>query len=217
VIFETAPDILYQKGLEFEAGYVAAIVSQIAQSTITPVTADSPKPNSIFLAVRPITVKGVSKEAYKLEIKENRSVVITGNDAAGVFYGIQTLMALAPPPGMETQNLSEVSIEDAPRFSFRGFHLDVARNFQTKESVKKIIDLLALYKINYLMFYLSEDEGWRIAIQELPELTGVGSKRGHTVKESTDMLHPSYGSGPVPGAPGSWGSGFIPGMITRKS
>jgi hexosaminidase len=208
VIFDAAPEILYQKGLEFEAGYIAAIVGQIAQMTITPMESENPKPNSIFLSLHPMTVKGVSKEAYKLEIKENRSIVITGSDAAGVYYGIQSLMALATPSSGEATTLNEMVIEDAPRFPYRGFHLDVSRDFQTKESVKKLIDLLAFYKINYLMFYLSEDEGWRIAIKELPELTEVGSRRGHTTKEGIDILHPSYGSGPVAGATGSWGSGF---------
>jgi len=207
VTFDSAPEILFQKGLEFEAGYLAAIVGQIAQSTITPREADAPRDNSIFLGIRPMTIKGVSKEAYVLEIKENKSVVITGSDAAGVFYGIQSLMALAPSSG-ENQTLFETTLEDAPRFPYRGFHLDVSRSFQTKETVKKIIDLLAYYKINYLMFYLSEDEGWRIAIQELPELTEVGSKRGHTSEKGIDVLHPSYGSGAVSGAPGTWGTGF---------
>jgi hexosaminidase len=212
VIFDSVPEILYQKGLEFEAGYMAAIVGRIAETSITPSEANRPKANSVFLDIRPMSIKGVSKEAYKLEIKQNKSIIITGSDAAGVFYGIQSLIALVPPStasaAAESPGLYELVLEDAPRFPFRGLHIDVGRDFQTKETIKKMIDLMAFYKINTLMFYLSEDEGWRIEIQELPELTEVGSRRGHTSKEAVDMLHPSYGSGPVAGAPDSWGSGY---------
>ncbi len=159
-----------------------------------------------------MTVDGVTREAYKLEIRENQSIVITGSDPSGVFHGIQSILALVPP---EMHTSAEAApgfpvmvIEDAPRFGYRGLHIDVARNFQDKETLKKMISVMAFYKLNTLMLYLSEDEGWRIAIGKLPELTEVGSRRGHTTKEAVDHLHPSYGSGPFADAENSTGNGF---------
>jgi hexosaminidase len=81
--------------------------------------------------------------------------------------------------------------------------MDVARNFQAKEQVLKILDLMALYKLNVLHFHLNDDEGWRLEIPALPELTEVGGRRGHTL-DGKAHLPPSYGSGPEPGLlPGS--------------
>lgn len=212
VIFNSAPDVLYEKGLEAEADYVAKLVGDLAGAGVTPKEADSPEPNAIFLGIRPLVVKGVSREAYQIRIKKDKSIEVTGNDADGVFYGIQSLIALLPAGifagGQQPAEMNVVEVEDAPRFAYRGLHIDVARNFQSKETLKKMISLMAFYKLNYMMLYLSEDEGWRLEISGLPELTEVGSQRGHTSKEAVNMLHPSYGSGPVAKAPGSFGSGF---------
>jgi hexosaminidase len=96
-----------------------------------------------------------------------------------------------------------ISIADAPRFRYRGLHLDVARNFQTTDTVKKLIDLMSFYKLNRLHLHLTDDEGWRIEIKQLPELTRIGSRRGHTLDEATNLV-PSHGSGPDPTSlPGS--------------
>jgi len=73
--------------------------------------------------------------------------------------------------------------------------LDVARNFQPKDEVLKVIDLLALYKLNRLHFHLNDDEGWRLEIPGLPELVETGGKRGHGLTEENQLL-PAYGSGP---------------------
>ena len=212
VIFDSAPEVLYEKGLENEAIYVASLIGKLTRSIVIPREAAGPEANAVFLSIRPMAVNGVSSEAYKTEVKKDKSIVVTGNDAAGVFHGIQSLIALIPPDmftgAQEAAGMKEIVVEDAPRFRYRGLHIDVARNFQSKETLKKMIDLMAFYKINYLMLYLSEDEGWRIEIKGLPELTEVGSQRGHTAKDAVDMLHPSYGSGPVANAPGSYGSGF---------
>lgn len=209
VFFSDVPQLLYQKGLEQEAGYAAAVLGRIAGSAVTPKEAEEPRANAIFLGLRPMTVNGVSREAYKLEIREDPSVVIYGSDPAGVFYGMMTLMALVPADaGTGQSGLPATEIEDAPRFPFRSLHIDVARNFQSKETVKKMIDIMACYKLNTMQLYLAEDEGWRIAIASLPELTEVASRRGHTTKDGVDMLHPAYGSGPFPDAEGSTGSGF---------
>ncbi|HUG43770.1 MAG TPA: family 20 glycosylhydrolase, partial [Acidobacteriota bacterium] len=94
----------------------------------------------------------------------------------------------------------EVRIVDAPRFPYRGLHLDVGRNFQGVELVGKMLDVMAFYKLNRFHFHITEDEGWRIEIGPLPELTEIGGRRGHTLTDEEHLM-PSYGSGPFPGAP----------------
>lgn len=145
-----------------------------------------------------------SKEAYELEV-DARGIRVLGASAAGVFYGLQTLRGLlpAPAPGKELV-LEALFVRDAPRFPYRGFMLDVARNFQPKQQVLRVLDLLARYKLNVFHFHLTEDEGWRLEIPSLPELVAVGSRRGHTL-DSSRSLPPHWGSGAVPGRP--WGSG----------
>ena len=151
-------------------------------------------------------VEGISPEGYRLVVDAG-GVVIEATTRQGVFYGIQSLKGLFPHEAWrETQEsitLPGVTIADEPRFGHRAVMLDVARNFQTKEQVMKVMDLLAFYKVNVLHFHLTEDEAWRIEIPGLPELTEVGGRRGHTVDDA-DRLMPSYGSGPdVTQAPGS--------------
>jgi hexosaminidase len=212
IVFDSTPEILFQKGLENEANLLAAFVGKLAQSAVTATEAISPKANSIYLETRPMRVNNISNEAYRLEIKPDKSIIITGNDAAGVFYGIQSLMALLPSGIFYGQQIEPalpvLVIEDAPRFGFRSLHIDVARSFQSKETILKMLDVMAFYKLNHFMFVLTEDEAWRLEIDTLPELTEVASKRGHTTKESIDMLHPSYGSGPFADNPDSYGSGY---------
>ena len=208
-VFSTVPEVIYTKGLEQEAAFIAAMVGKLAGSAVAPKEAEEPRGNAIFLGLKPMTVNGVSGEAYRLEIREDPSVVIYGSDPAGVFYGMMSLMALVPGGmGGAESGLPAGIIEDAPRLPLRSLHIDVSRNFQSKETLRKMIDIMAFYKLNTMQLYLAEDEGWRIAIEELPELTEVASRRGHTTKDGVDMLHPSYGSGPFPDAEGSTGSGF---------
>jgi hexosaminidase len=152
------------------------------------------------------TVAGQSSpEAYTLTIRADSGIAIVGNSAAGVFYGLQTLRDLMPLPGAADPALPEVTITDAPRFGYRGFQLDVARNFHGKQTVFKWLDLMARYKLNTLHFHLTDDEGWRLEIAGLPELTSIGAVRGHSDRPGV-RLQPAYGSGPDPRDPS--GSGF---------
>ncbi len=147
-----------------------------------------------------------SPEAYELVVDPKQGVRIVGASAAGVFYGLQTLRGLLPPPAPgKGLVLPALRVKDAPRFGYRGFMLDVARNFHTKASVLRVVDLLARYKLNALHLHLTEDEAWRLEIPSLPELTSVGARRGHTL-DSSRWLPPMYGSGPAVDRP--WGSGF---------
>jgi hexosaminidase len=144
------------------------------------------------------TVPGqTSPEAYTLSIRAESGIAIVGNSAAGVAYGLQTLRDLLPLPRAADQALPELSIVDAPRFAYRGFQLDVARNFHGKQTVFKWLDLMARYKLNTFHFHLTDDEGWRLEIAGLPELTSVGAVRGHSARPGV-RLQPAYGSGPDP-------------------
>lgn len=138
------------------------------------------------------------EEAYKLTVKE-REAFIEASSAKGVFYGCQTVQGLLPVDSLLRKTSSYripcLEIEDYPRFAYRGMHIDVTRNFIPLDNILKIIDLLSFYKINVLHLHLTDDEGWRIEIPALPELTNIGGFRGHTSKEAPS-LHPSYGSGP---------------------
>jgi hexosaminidase len=134
--------------------------------------------------------------------------VLTGYDDSGLFYSVQTWLNILPLNIQEGEILlPALEIRDYPRFPYRGMHVDVARSFRTVKEMKKIIDLMALYKLNVLHFHLTDDEGWRIEIPALPELTEIGAFRGHPLKGSETLL-PSLGSGPFPEPGLSNGSGF---------
>ncbi|MBE9465382.1 family 20 glycosylhydrolase [Dyadobacter subterraneus] len=205
--------IYAEAGLEGEAKYLSEKLKTLTGKDYQPQSGlpTTGVTNGIILKSGKIQINGISREAYNLGINAS-GITITGSDAAGVFYGIQSLLALVPLEIYQkpAANIAFgfTQIEDAPRFYFRGLHLDVSRNFQTKESVKRIIDLLATYKVNHLLFYTTEDEGWRVEIDGLPELTKVGAQRQHTTSIKTSVLHPSYGSGPFANAEGKHGSGF---------
>ena len=114
---------------------------------------------------------------YRLSVSADNGVVIEGNDAAGVFYGVQTLIQLLPTRAGVIPSLPEVVINDYPRFEYRGMHLDVVRHFFPIEYVKRYIDYLAMHKLNYFHWHLSDDQGWRIELKSYPELTQSGSER----------------------------------------
>ena len=113
-------------------------------------------------------------EAYTLEVTPS-GINITGTDAAGVFYGCQTLLQLIPLEG--EKNIPACKISDHPRFGWRGMHLDVGRHLFAPKDIKKFIDWLAFHKMNVFHWHLTEDQGWRIEIKKYPKLTSVGAFR----------------------------------------
>jgi len=117
---------------------------------------------------------------YTLNVN-NDNVLINGNDEEGVFYGIQTLIQLLPLEKSTSLAVQQCSIEDAPRFAYRGMMLDCGRHFFPVEFVKQYIDFLALHKLNTLHWQLTEDQGWRIEIKKYPKLTEVGACRNGTI------------------------------------
>lgn len=150
-----------------------------------------------------------SKEAYKLQVTSNE-IIIGASGSEGLFYGIQSLKNLFPPAiwlaKQDAITIPGILVSDVPRFPHRAFMMDIARNFQSKKEILKVIDMISLYKLNVLHLHLNDDEGWRIEIPGLPELTDVGSKRGHTLTEQENLI-PSYGSGPTVNT--NSGSGFL--------
>ncbi|MFA6248428.1 MAG: family 20 glycosylhydrolase [Mucilaginibacter sp.] len=118
-------------------------------------------------------------EGYRLTITPQQ-ITVAGN-GAGLFYGIQTLIQLIPLERGATAKLPAVTIEDYPRFGYRGMMLDVCRHFFSVEFVKRYIDLMATYKLNTFHWHLTDDQGWRIEIKKYPKLTSVGSTRKESV------------------------------------
>ncbi|MCW3467991.1 family 20 glycosylhydrolase [Chitinophaga nivalis] len=140
----------------------------------------------------------LAANAYTLEVTP-QGIVIGAASNEGAFYGIQSLKSLITPAAwagvQKSLSIPAVRVKDYPRFGYRAFMLDVARNFHDKRDVLRVLDVMALYKLNVLHFHFSDDEGWRLEIPSLPELTTVGAKRGHS-PDWKNMLPPSYGSGP---------------------
>ncbi len=109
------------------------------------------------------------------------SIAITAKSDTGIFYGIQTLIQLLPTQQIGKLIIPSVSITDYPRFDYRGMHLDVSRHFFDVAFVKKYIDYLALHKMNYFHWHLTDDHGWRIEIKKYPKLTEVGAWRNGSI------------------------------------
>ena len=124
---------------------------------------------------------GLGSEEYRLTIKEN-GPVSEAESEAGFFYADQTLRQLCNQARRGKGMVSALYIEDAPRFPWRGAHLDVCRHFMPVEFVKRYIDLLAQHKINVFHWHLTDDQGWRIEIKKYPRLTEVGAWRNETLE-----------------------------------
>lgn len=128
----------------------------------------SPAPVSFRLI--PSVSSETSEEGYRLVITP-QGIEVEAASTAGLFYAFQSLLQLAQPDIVSGYRFPLVEIEDYPRFSYRGLHLDVSRHFRTKEFVKKQLDALARYKLNRFHWHLTDGAGWRIEIEKYPELT----------------------------------------------
>ena len=121
----------------------------------------------------------LGSEGYELVVTPKRATV-TGGDRRGVLWGVQTVCQLLALDNGPTASLPAVTIRDRPRFAWRGLHLDVARHFFPITFIERLLDLMALYKLNTFHWHLTDDQGWRIEIRSRPRLTEVGSLRGAT-------------------------------------
>ncbi len=169
--------IVYPKGnvkMQKNAEFLSDYLSQMNEAKFA--TGTSGKSNAIILQTG---LKSANPEAYTLTVGKS-SIIIKGASEAGVFYGIQTLRK-ATPVGEKSVIYPAVTIADAPRFEYRGMHLDIARHFFPVSFVKKYIDMIALHNMNKFHWHLTEDQGWRIEIKKYPRLTEVGAWRSETV------------------------------------
>lgn len=174
--------ILAPETLKYEAAFLQAYLKDVTGQTFSLASKREKKKSYIELAISPNVAES---EGYVLTINK-KGVTIVGGSAAGVFYGIQTLRkSLASIDKMAATSsifhLPSSIITDAPRFSWRGMHLDCSRHFWSVDFVKKFIDLLALHNMNVFHWHLTDDQGWRIEIRKWPKLIEVGSKRSGTI------------------------------------
>ena len=141
-------------------------------------------------------VEGLKNEAYRLSVGKE-GIRIESSSDAGVQYALQSLVSMLSPDmyfAKAVLKLPFVQVEDEPRYAYRGFMMDIARNFKDKTTIFKYLDLMARYKLNVFHFHFIDDEGWRIEIPSLPELTAVGAVRSPLFSNGRS-LEPAYGSG----------------------
>ena len=154
-------------------------------------------PTTIVLEVLSNKEEAVNDEYYNIGIGDNK-IRISAATPHGIFNGTQTLLSMLKGKQAPYQ-LQAMSISDYPDLPYRGQMIDIARDFTTAENMKKLVDIFASYKLNALHFHFCDDEGWRLEIPGLEELTAVGSRRGHTTDESAN-LYPCYDGGYDPDA-----------------
>lgn len=135
--------------------------------------------------------KGI-EGAYSLQITKQK-IVIESNTNAGIFYGMQSMIQLIPVGGSGQFYLPLLSIKDAPRYAWRGMHLDCSRHFFNTAFIKKYIEMLASYKMNVFHWHLTDDQGWRLEIKQYPKLTEIGAWRkgsmvGHYRDQKFDSM-----------------------------
>ena len=160
--------------LSWEMPLVGGLIDWVAEQMARP---------SLDFLLANKSENNLGQEGYVLSVRTNR-IVIAAQTTTGLFYGYQTLLQLLPPEIFSTNKVSGVKweipcveITDSPRFPWRGLMLDVSRHFFTKSEVEKLLDVMALHKLNTFHWHLTDDHGWRIEIKKYPKLTSVGAWR----------------------------------------
>jgi hexosaminidase len=173
------------------------------------------RPETLKATIRLSTANAKAElgpEGYELDVSPE-VISIKAPTQAGLFYGVQTLLQLFPPQIFSTNAVSNVNweipfavhIEDQPRFKWRGFMLDVSRHFFSKDEVKRVLDEMALHKLNMFHWHLTDDQGWRIEIKKYPKLTEIGAWRKQSLitppqdddgNFMTNHVHPAWDVAP---------------------
>ena len=173
--------LLSDRSLEPVAGY---FTEKIARSSGIDLKERREAGNT--LALRLDTQRGIPEEGYELTVAPD-GIELVASTGAGIFYGMQTLMQLLPAgiesptpvPGMEL-SIPCVEIRDAPRMAYRGVMLDACRHFSTVEEIEKLLDVMAMYKLNKFHWHLTDDQLWTVEIRKYPCLTKLGGVRTET-------------------------------------
>lgn len=187
--------IQFAGGLQFEADYLR---EQFAAKSISLGINTEATANRIRL----LFDDSFEPAAYSLDIQAQQ-ILLKANSSTGIFYGIQSLIKLAKDlPEQQLAQLPIGQISDAPRFAWRGMHYDIARNFHGKGAILALIEQMGRYKLNKLHLHLTDDEGWRLQIPGLEELTEVGGTRCFDLSEQRCLLT-QLGNGPFEDQSGS--------------
>ncbi|GAB3896754.1 glycoside hydrolase family 20 protein [Spirosoma agri] len=199
-------------GVSFAQADVKAIVDTFAHhiSRSTGLTIPVRNGNKLTLPENLIeflssTDTTLGAEGYRIDITD-RLVTIEATGPKGFFYAVQTLYQLLPPTtlaashpipatNLTTLMIPACRIQDQPRYSYRGLHLDVGRHFFSVAYIKKYLDLMALHKFNTFHWHLTDDQGWRIEIKKYPKLTQIGSQRRETIVGHYDEYDPQVFDG----------------------
>ena len=185
VQFEKSPSFLISKQTVLiapkgnqEVQYLKEIIKKQLGYELVTNTISQKSNNCIELSLNPIQKMEIDE--YKININATK-IKIEASNSEGLFYGIQTLNQLIDHYSRANSPIPALTIQDQPKFKWRGMHLDVARHFFPKSDIKKYIDYLALYKMNVFHWHLTDDQGWRIEIKKYPKLTSIGAFRKETM------------------------------------
>lgn len=170
-VFVTAGCRVECEGFDTRPDRLTALAGQL----VTPCDPASSWNGANAVVLRRDPAAGIPAEGYRIDISARRAQ-LTAGDEAGFFYGLQTLFQMADQRG----NLLCASIEDYPRYRYRGLHLDVCRHFFPVKFIKHYLDWMASCKLNTFHWHLTDDQGWRIEIRRYPRLTQIGGYRAQT-------------------------------------
>jgi len=182
-VFTLPKNVIIEAGSQPQLQQTIAFLKQrLSAATGSTITVTNPATSpTVSLILNRTTDAAIGEEGYRLSVTPKK-ITISANEPAGIFYGVQSLIQLFPPPIESSTPVANtkweaptVEIMDFPRFGWRGLMFDVSRHFFTKEEVKQFIDQMVRYKFNVLHWHLADDEGWRIQIKAFPKLTEVGA------------------------------------------
>lgn len=190
LLLEKGTALYASPGLDFETAFLKERLGSVLAFDIPVVKTPSEGGISLVLA------EGYGPEAYSLRVNAE-GVRIEASASAGIFYGVQTLLQMLPPAvygdtSLELTRcaLDAVTVDDSPRYGYRGTMLDVSRTFYDTDHVLRLIDWMAAHKLNRFHWHLADDNGWRIEIRKYPELTEKGAWRG-----DAEVSPAAYGQG----------------------
>lgn len=192
------------KALDLDQGFSLKL-DGIEAKAIAPALAalGAPLNGSLPLSIRVDERSALPPEGYELDARSS-GIRIAARDAAGASHALRSL---AQQAAFERRKMRPLRVKDAPLYGFRGLHIDLARNFHGRDQLLKLVEAMAAYKLNKLHLHLADDEGWRIEVAALPELTSIGSIRCHDPEESACLM-PQLGAGPE-------GTGAVNGYLSK--